>query len=75
MSAAPSSPGPTAAEPLILIISTLNDALTRRIYMGISASLIPAARRNLLAHLIDLAGRDLVAAETALLPDARYHLL
>ena len=50
------------------------DALTRRIYMGISASLIPAARRNLLAHLIDLAERDLVAAETAPLPDARYRL-
>ena len=51
------------------------DAITRRIYMGIAASLIPAARRNVLAHLIDLTARHLVAAETAPLPEARYHRL
>ena len=37
------------------------DAITRRIYMGISAGLIGAARRNVLAHLIDLTERGLVA--------------
>ena len=51
------------------------DAITRRIYMGISASLIAAARRNVLAHLIDLTERGLAAPGSSPLPDALYRRL
>lgn len=37
--------------------------LTDRIYRDTPAALLPAAARNLLAHLIDLAGRGLVTAD------------
>ncbi|NJS39041.1 MAG: MBL fold metallo-hydrolase [Rhodobacteraceae bacterium] len=50
-------------------------SLTRRIYQDIPASLLPAAERNVLAHLIDLASRNLVSAEPALHPDARFSRL
>jgi glyoxylase-like metal-dependent hydrolase (beta-lactamase superfamily II) len=46
--------------------------LTRRIYSDIPAGLLPAAERNVLAHLIDLASRNLVSAEPALHPGARF---
>lgn len=50
-------------------------ALTRRIYHDIPARLLPAAARNVLAHLIDLACRNLVRAEPALHPDALFSRL
>lgn len=46
--------------------------LTRRIYPDLPSALLPAAERNVLAHLIDLASRNLVAATPALHPDARF---
>ncbi len=49
--------------------------LTRRIYHDVPASLLPAAERNVLAHLIDLASRNRVAASPALHPDARFSRL
>lgn len=49
--------------------------LTARLYHDIPARLLPAAERNTLAHLIDLASRNLVTARPALQPDAEYHLL
>jgi glyoxylase-like metal-dependent hydrolase (beta-lactamase superfamily II) len=48
------------------------DALTARVYADTAPALWPAARRNLLAHLIDLAGRQVVAAAPALTPDALF---
>jgi hydroxyacylglutathione hydrolase len=47
-------------------------ALTASIYHDIPAKLLPAAQRNVLAHLIDLATRNLVAAEPSLHPDALF---
>lgn len=38
-------------------------ALTARIYRDIPASMLPAAERNVLAHLIDLVGRDLAQSD------------
>ncbi len=46
--------------------------LTRRIYHDTSPALLPAEERNVLAHLIDLASRNLVFATPALHPDARF---
>ncbi len=46
--------------------------LTRRIYHDIPPALLPAAERNVLAHLIDLAARKLVAGSPALHPKARF---
>ncbi len=46
--------------------------LTRDIYTDVSSALIAAARRNVLAHLIDLSERGLAAAEPHLSADARY---
>lgn len=46
--------------------------LARRIYRDISPALLPAAERNVLAHLIDLAGRSLVSATPGLHPDALF---
>jgi glyoxylase-like metal-dependent hydrolase (beta-lactamase superfamily II) len=50
-------------------------ALTARIYHDIPPRLLPAAERNVLAHLIDLATRNLVAATPALHPDAAFQRL
>ncbi len=47
-------------------------AITRSVYTDTPASLIHAAERNVLAHLIDLTARGLARAEPAPLPDARY---
>lgn len=49
-------------------------ALTAMIYADTPATLHPAAARNVLAHLIDLAGRNLVYARPALHPDALFRL-
>ncbi|MBS3979125.1 MAG: MBL fold metallo-hydrolase [Rhodobacteraceae bacterium] len=46
--------------------------LTRRVYLGTPAQLLPAAERNVLAHLIDLEARNLVSAAPDLRPDARF---
>lgn len=49
--------------------------LARRIYTDIDAALLPAAARNVLAHLIDLQDRDLVrAADAKALAEAEFHL-
>lgn len=48
--------------------------LTARIYHDIPAHLLPAAERNVLAHLIDLASRNLVVARPSLHPDAEFSL-
>jgi len=50
------------------------DALTARVYSDTPKALWPAAARNLLAHLIDLADRGLVRAEPSLHPDAHFAL-
>ncbi|MDT8853690.1 MBL fold metallo-hydrolase [Paracoccaceae bacterium Fryx2] len=47
-------------------------ALTARVYHDTPAALKPAAARNLLAHLIDLAERNLVIATPSLSADARF---
>lgn len=48
--------------------------LTPRIYAGTPDRLLPAASRNVLAHLIDLATRNLVIAQPDLHPDAKFLL-
>jgi hydroxyacylglutathione hydrolase len=47
-------------------------ALAARIYTDIPASLLPAAARNVLAHLIDLASRNLAIADPAPGPRAQW---
>lgn len=60
------------------ILRELNDgparipALTARIYHDIPRHLLPAAERNVFAHLIDLTSRNRVAAQPSLHPDAEY---
>lgn len=49
--------------------------LASRIYAEIPRHLLPAAERNILAHLIDLASRNLVTAQPALHPDAAFALI
>jgi glyoxylase-like metal-dependent hydrolase (beta-lactamase superfamily II) len=49
--------------------------LTARIYTDIPRHLLPAAERNVLAHLIDLASRNLVSATPALHPKALFSLI
>lgn len=49
--------------------------LTRRIYRDTPVYLLPAAECNVLAHLVDLASRNLVAASPSLHPDALFHRL
>ncbi|HEX9857984.1 MAG TPA: MBL fold metallo-hydrolase, partial [Paracoccaceae bacterium] len=46
--------------------------LTAAIYADTPPALLPAAARNLFAHLIDLAQRNLITAQPALTPDARF---
>jgi glyoxylase-like metal-dependent hydrolase (beta-lactamase superfamily II) len=48
--------------------------LATRIYHDTPAHMLPAAERNVLAHLIDLASRNLVVANPALHPDAVFAL-
>jgi hydroxyacylglutathione hydrolase len=50
-------------------------ALTAAVYRDTPPALIPAARRNVLAHLIDLTARGRVAADPAPRPDARFTLI
>ncbi len=47
-------------------------ALTHHIYKDVSPALIPAAERNVLAHLIDLAGRGLVKTSGPISPDSVF---
>ena len=49
-------------------------ALTARIYTDSPRHLLPAAERNVFAHLIDLAKRNLVTSTPALHPDAEFAL-
>ncbi|MZR12956.1 MBL fold metallo-hydrolase [Maritimibacter sp. DP07] len=48
------------------------EALTRAIYTDVDPALLPAAERNVFAHLIDLATRGQVTADPALSPDATF---
>lgn len=50
------------------------DVLTRSVYRDLDPGLLPAARRNTLAHLVDLVERGLVAADPDLLPTARFRM-
>jgi len=47
--------------------------LTRAVYRETPAQLLPAAAQNVLAHLLDLASRNLVGAVPALHPAAVFH--
>jgi glyoxylase-like metal-dependent hydrolase (beta-lactamase superfamily II) len=49
-------------------------ALAARIYTDIPRHLLPAAERNVFAHLIDLATRNLVTSHPALHPEAEFTL-
>lgn len=49
--------------------------LTARIYAGTPPHLWPAAARNVLAHLVDLAARNQVTARPALHPEAEFLLI
>lgn len=49
------------------------ETLARRIYADTPPELLPAAARNVFAHLVDLAGRDLARAEGPLSAEARFH--
>ncbi|MEY8838856.1 MBL fold metallo-hydrolase, partial [Cribrihabitans sp. XS_ASV171] len=44
----------------------------RRIYTDTPASLLPAAERNVFAHLVDLHGRNLVRASPELAVEAIF---
>lgn len=48
------------------------EALTRAVYTDIDVRMLPAAARNLFAHLVDLQGRNLVVAEPHLAPEAHF---
>jgi len=60
------------------ILNTLTDnptdipSLTRHVYTDIDQIMLPAAERNVFAHLIDLVGRNLAIAHPTLSPKARY---
>lgn len=49
--------------------------LAMRVYAGTPASLLPAATRNTLAHLIDLVERNRIGTDGAPLGTARFHIL
>ncbi|MFN4193685.1 MAG: MBL fold metallo-hydrolase [Tabrizicola sp.] len=46
--------------------------ITEQIYAGTPPGLLPAAARNVLAHLVDLESRKLVTARPVLAPDAEF---
>ncbi len=48
--------------------------LTARVYQDVSPALLPAAERNVLAHLIDLNARGVVVAAGGMSRDATFHL-
>lgn len=60
------------------ILAALADApatmaeITRRVYTDVNPALIPAAERNVLAHLVDLAGQNRVTADRPLGVEARF---
>lgn len=49
-------------------------ALTARIYTDVPAALLPAAERNVLAHLVDLHGRGIVVSDGLVSARARFQL-
>lgn len=49
-------------------------ALAQKIYTDVDQRLIPAAARNVFAHLIDLSERNIVTADRPITPDARFAL-
>jgi glyoxylase-like metal-dependent hydrolase (beta-lactamase superfamily II) len=50
------------------------DAIVERLYVGLNPALHRAAGRSVLAHLIDLIGRDIVSAEGSPTVTGRYRL-
>ncbi len=48
-------------------------SLARAIYTDIATALLPAAARNILAHLIDLHARNLITTQAALTAESRFH--
>jgi glyoxylase-like metal-dependent hydrolase (beta-lactamase superfamily II) len=50
------------------------DAIVERLYVGLNPALCRAAGRSVLAHLIDLIGRDIVAADRPPTVEANYRL-
>ena len=50
------------------------DAIVERLYVGLIPALRRAAGRSVLAHLIDLIGRDIVAADRPPTVEASYRL-
>lgn len=60
------------------ILDALNDdaadvaSVTRRIYSDVAPALLPAAERNVFAHLIDLHGKRRVSTQDRLSPAARF---
>jgi len=50
------------------------DAIVERLYVGLNPALRRAAGRSVLAHLIDLIGRDIVASEAPPTVAGRYRL-
>ena len=50
------------------------EAITAAVYTDIPAAMLPAAQRNVFAHLIDLVGRNLVEAVPRLALNAEYRL-
>lgn len=50
------------------------EALARQIYTDTPAALLPAAQRNVLAHLIDLMGKSRVSVDPPLTATARFAL-
>src|SRR5437870_10147075 len=50
------------------------DAVVERLYVGLNPALRRAAGRSVLAHLIDLTGREIVAADGPATVDAHYWL-
>jgi hypothetical protein len=54
--------------------SATAEELARAIYTDVAPALIPAATRNVLAHLIDLWARNEIACAGGITPDARFSL-
>lgn len=51
------------------------DALTRQIYADVQESLWPAAKRNVIAHLVDLTKQNRVSPQGELTPTAKFFRL
>jgi glyoxylase-like metal-dependent hydrolase (beta-lactamase superfamily II) len=51
------------------------DTLARRLYADLPPQLLPAARQNVLAHLIDLQEKNRVGTPHPLHPNSRFHLI